>query len=71
MSVYKGKQKSEVVTVHDYSRSVTTTSGRRRTTSEDIGWMLDYELGLRVQRLEFQFHSNHRRKRTDRSIGTQ
>jgi len=51
----------------DDSRSRTTT--RRCTTAGDIGWLLEYVPGQRIQQLEFQFCSEHRRKPTASSRG--
>jgi len=73
MSVCKEKRKSEETTDDENtSESTTTTTSRRRhTTSGDIGWLLEYEPGRRIQRLEFQFHSQHRRKPIEGSIAAQ
>jgi len=73
--VYQGKRTSEeaMTDVENSSEgtTTTTTSRRRHTTSEDIGWLLDYDPGRRIQRLEFQFHSQHRRKPIESSIAAQ
>jgi len=73
VSVYKGKQKSEATEKADDNSPNTTTTmrGRRHTTAGDIGRLLNSEPGQRIQRLEFQFHSHHRRKPMERSISAQ
>ena len=72
--VYKGKRKCKEATEMD-NRSPSTpavTRGQGQgTTAGEVGWLLNYEPGRRIQRLEFQFHSQHRRKPTGGSVAVQ
>ena len=69
--MYKGKRKPEETTEDEDndSQSPTTATVRHRTTTAgDIGWLLGSEPGQRIQRLEFQFYSQHRRKPIDSTV---
>jgi len=76
LRVSKGKRKSDEEAAETKDGNLpfetsSSTAARHRTTAGDIGRQLATESGQRIQQLEFQLHSQHRRKPTDRSVASQ